>query len=188
MSRVGLKPIPVPTGVEAHIGNGVVQVKGPKGSILVHLMPGISAELKDGAIALSRADEERQSRAFHGLNRALIANAATGVSDGWKKQLDIVGIGYKAEKQAEAVVFNLGYSHPINFPVPGGDRDRGGRQSQSYYRDRASTVSRSGKSRRKSAPFVRQSPTRARASAIPERTCGPRPGSRERRHESGQRS
>jgi large subunit ribosomal protein L6 len=120
MSRVGLKPIPVPAGVDAHIGNGVVQVKGPKGSLLVHLMPGISAELKDGAIALKRANDERQSRAFHGLNRALIANAATGVSEGWKKQLDIVGIGYRAEKQGDAVLFNLGYSHPINFAVPEG--------------------------------------------------------------------
>ena len=120
MSRVGLKPIPVPKGVDAHIGNGVVQVKGPKGSILVHLMPGITAELKDGAISLARDSEERQVRAFHGLNRALIANAATGVSEGWKKELDIVGIGYRAEKQADAVVFNLGYSHPINFPVPEG--------------------------------------------------------------------
>jgi large subunit ribosomal protein L6 len=120
MSRVGLKPIPVPEGVEAHIGNGVVQVKGPKGSILVHLMPCISAELKDGAISLTRANDERQSRAFHGLNRALIANAAAGVSKGWEKQLDIVGIGYRAEKQDTAVVFNLGYSHPIHFPVPEG--------------------------------------------------------------------
>jgi large subunit ribosomal protein L6 len=115
-----LKPIPVPKGVEAHIGNGVVQVKGPKGSLLVNLMPGISAELKDGAISLTRADDERQSRAYHGLNRALIANAATGVSEGWTKQLDIIGIGYRAEKQANAVVFSLGYSHPINFAIPEG--------------------------------------------------------------------
>jgi len=120
MSRIGLKPIPVPAGVEAHIGNGVVQVKGPRGSLLINLMPCISAELKDGSISLARANEERQSRAYHGLNRALIANAATGVSEGWSKKLDVVGIGYRAEKQSDAVVFNLGYSHPINFPVPEG--------------------------------------------------------------------
>ncbi len=118
MSRIGKLPIPVPSGVDVHVGNGVVQVKGPKGSLLVHLMPGISAEVKDGVIELGRADEARQTRAFHGLNRAMIANAATGVSTGWKKELDIIGIGYRAEKQAKSVLFNLGYSHPIDFPIP----------------------------------------------------------------------
>lgn len=120
MSRIGKLPIPVPSGVDVHVGNGVVQVKGPKGSILVHLMPGIEAEVKDGKINLDRANEERQTRAFHGLNRALIANAATGVSEGWKKELDIIGIGYRAEKQSKSVTFNLGYSHPIDFPIPEG--------------------------------------------------------------------
>jgi large subunit ribosomal protein L6 len=120
MSRIGKLPVPVPSGVEIHVGNGVVQVKGPKGSVLVHLMPGIDAEVKDGKITLGRANEERQTRAFHGLNRALIANATTGVSEGWKKELDIIGIGYRAEKQAKSVVFNLGYSHTIDFPIPEG--------------------------------------------------------------------
>lgn len=120
MSRIGKLPIPVPSGVDVHVGNGVVQVKGPKGSILVHLMPGIDAEVKDGKIELGRANEERQTRAFHGLNRALIANAATGVSKGWNKELDIIGIGYRAEKKAASVMFNLGYSHPIDFPIPEG--------------------------------------------------------------------
>lgn len=120
MSRIGKLPVPVPSGVDIHVGNGVVQVKGPKGSILVHLMPGIDAEVKDGKINLNRANEERQTRAFHGLNRALIANAATGVSEGWKKELDIIGIGYRAEKQSKSVMFNLGYSHSIDFPIPEG--------------------------------------------------------------------
>ncbi len=120
MSRIGKLPIPVPSGVDVHVGNGVVQVKGPKGAILIHLMPGIDAEVKDGKINLGRVNEERQTRAFHGLNRALIANAATGVSEGWKKELDIIGIGYRAEKQAKSVVFSLGYSHTIDFPIPEG--------------------------------------------------------------------
>jgi len=120
MSRIGKLPIPVPSGVDVHVGNGVVQVKGPKGAILVHLMPGIDAEVKDGKISLGRVNEELQTRAFHGLNRALIANAAAGVSKGWKKELDIIGIGYRAEKQAKSVVFNLGYSHAIDFPIPEG--------------------------------------------------------------------
>jgi large subunit ribosomal protein L6 len=120
MSRVGRKPIPLPKGVDAHVGNGVVQVKGPMGQLLVNLMPGISAEIKDGALELGRADDERQSRAYHGLCRALIANAATGVSEGWSKSLDIIGIGYRAEKKGTSVLFNLGYSHPIDFPEPDG--------------------------------------------------------------------
>jgi len=118
MSRIGRKPVPIPKGVEAHVGNGVVQVKGPKGTLLIHLMPGISAEVKEGKVELQRENDERQTSAYHGLNRSLLANAATGVSTGWSKQLDIIGIGYRAEKQAKEVLFNLGYSHPINFPIP----------------------------------------------------------------------
>ena len=83
-------------------------------------MEGISAQVADRNFTLDRADDERQSRAFHGLARALMANAITGVSEGWSKALDIVGIGYRAEKQGKAVVFNLGYSHPINFVIPTG--------------------------------------------------------------------
>lgn len=118
MSRIGRKPVPIPKGVETHVGNGVVQVKGPKGTLLVSLMPGISAEVKDGNIELQRENDDRQTAAYHGLNRALLANATAGVSTGWSKQLDIIGIGFRAEKQANAVIFNLGYSHPINFPIP----------------------------------------------------------------------
>ena len=120
MSRIGKKPIPLPKGVEVHVGNGIVQVKGPKGDLLVNLMPGISAKVEDGVLTLERENEERQTRAYHGLNRALLANAVTGVSEGWKKELEIVGIGYRAEKKGNAVVFNLGYSHPIEYPVPEG--------------------------------------------------------------------
>ena len=121
MSRVGLKPIPIPDAVNVHIGNGVVQVKGPKGSLLVDLSPGISAEMADeGGLQLTRADEEKKTRAFHGLTRALLANAVAGVSEGWKKELQIVGIGYRAAKEGNAVVFNLGYSHPIRFEEPDG--------------------------------------------------------------------
>jgi len=120
MSRIGKKPIPLPKGVDVHVGNGVVQVKGPKGNLLVSLMPGITASIEDGILTLERANEERQTRAYHGLNRALIANAVTGVSEGWKKELEIIGIGYRAEKKGNAVVFNLGYSHPIEYPIPEG--------------------------------------------------------------------
>jgi len=118
MSRIGKKPITVPTGVDMHVGNGVVQVKGPRGSLLVNLLPGITADLKDGLLSLTRGNDEPQQRAFHGLNRALIQNAAVGVSEGWQKKLEIIGIGYKAEKKDNVVVFSLGFSHPVNFEIP----------------------------------------------------------------------
>jgi len=120
MSRIGRKPIPIPTGVDVKIDGDQVRVKGPKGALEVGLMPGITAETSDGKLVLGRTDDERQSRAAHGLARALLANAVTGVSEGWAKSLDIIGIGYRAEKQGNAVVFSLGYSHPINFAIPDG--------------------------------------------------------------------
>jgi large subunit ribosomal protein L6 len=83
-------------------------------------MPGIDASVKDGSLTLTRANDERKLRAFHGLNRALLANAVLGVSEGWKKELEIVGIGYRAEKKESSVLFNLGYSHPIDFKIPDG--------------------------------------------------------------------
>ncbi|MEE4270259.1 MAG: 50S ribosomal protein L6 [Thermoanaerobaculales bacterium] len=120
MSRTGRKPIPIPQGVEVKVEGNLVAVKGPRGALEVSLNQGISAAVADGNFSLDRADDEQQSRAYHGLARALMANAITGVSEGWSKSLDIIGIGYRAEKQGNAVVFNLGYSHPINFEIPQG--------------------------------------------------------------------
>jgi large subunit ribosomal protein L6 len=120
MSRTGRKPIPIPQGVEVKVDGASVHVKGPKGALEVSLNQGISARVADGDFTLDRADDQQQTRAYHGLARALMANAITGVSDGWSKSLDIIGIGYRAEKQSDAVVFNLGYSHPINFKIPQG--------------------------------------------------------------------
>jgi large subunit ribosomal protein L6 len=120
MSRIGKKPIPVPKGVEVKIDGSIVRIKGPKGALEVNLMKGISAQVADGDVTLDRANDEREIRAFHGLARALTANAITGVFEGWSKALDIIGIGYRAEKQGNAVVFSLGYSHPINFQIPEG--------------------------------------------------------------------
>ncbi len=120
MSRIGRKPVPIPKGVEIKIDDRVVQVKGAKGALLVQLMPGIDAKVEDGNLSLIRTGDERQQRAYHGLARALLANAVTGVSEGWKKELEIVGIGYRAEKKTSSVLFNLGYSHPIDFQIPEG--------------------------------------------------------------------
>jgi large subunit ribosomal protein L6 len=120
MSRIGKLPIPVPQGVDISIAGDVVTVKGSKGQLQVNLVPGVSAAVEDGSLNISRADDEAQTRSYHGLVRALLANAATGVSEGWSKKLEIVGIGYKAESKGKSVIFNLGYSHPIDFAVPNG--------------------------------------------------------------------
>ena len=120
MSRIGKKPIEIPQGVDIKIDGNVVHVKGPKGTLDVSLPPGISGEAADGILTVGRADEERETRAFHGLGRALVYNAVAGVSTGWSKALDIIGIGYRAEAKGNTVVFNLGYSHPINYEIPKG--------------------------------------------------------------------
>lgn len=120
MSRIGRMPVPVPQGVEISIAGEAVRVKGPKGQLQVGLLPGISAAVEDGEIKLGRTDDERQTRSYHGLLRALLANAAIGVSQGWSKELEIVGIGYRAESKGRSVLFNLGYSHPIDFKLPEG--------------------------------------------------------------------
>ncbi len=120
MSRIGRKPVAIPKGVDCHVGNGVVQVKGPRGSMLISLLPGIGANVEGGSLSLSRTSEDAKTRAFHGLNRVLIANATVGVSEGWRKQLEIIGIGYRAERDKDVVVFSLGYSHQIRFAIPEG--------------------------------------------------------------------
>ncbi|MEJ2580390.1 MAG: 50S ribosomal protein L6 [Acidobacteriota bacterium] len=120
MSRIGKLPIPLPKGVDVSISGDVVNVKGPKGQLQVTILPGITAAVEDGNLNINRADDEPQSRSFHGLTRALLANATTGVSEGWEKKLEIVGIGYRAEGKGKNVIFNLGYSHPIDFAVPDG--------------------------------------------------------------------
>ncbi len=118
MSRIGRKLIPVPAGVKVEISAGVVEVQGPKGKLRVPLPPGIRFEQKDGALVAVRQTEEQ--RALHGLARALVANAVHGVTQGFKKELDIVGVGYRAEVKGKSVIFSLGYSHPIEFPIPEG--------------------------------------------------------------------
>lgn len=120
MSRIGKMPVQIPKGVDITVDGRVIRVKGPKGLLTVNLLPGIDAAVENGEVNLSRANEERETRSFHGLNRALLANATTGVSEGWSKELEIVGIGYRAEKKGSSVVFNLGHSHPIDYPIPEG--------------------------------------------------------------------
>jgi large subunit ribosomal protein L6 len=118
MSRIGNKLIPVPSGVKVQIKDGSVEVQGPKGKMAVALPRGIRFEQKDAALIAKRESEDQ--RALHGLARALVANAVTGVTQGFKKDLDIVGVGYRAEVKGKNVVLALGYSHPIEFPIPEG--------------------------------------------------------------------
>jgi large subunit ribosomal protein L6 len=118
MSRIGNKLIPIPSGVKVQLKGDVVDVQGPKGKMSVAVPTGIRFEQKEGTLIARRDSEER--RALHGLARALVANAVTGVTQGFKKDLDIVGVGYRAEVRGKNVVFALGYSHPIEFPIPEG--------------------------------------------------------------------
>lgn len=120
MSRIGKKPIPIPNGVTVKVAADAVEVQGPKGKLRQPLPPGIVVS-RDGAslvAALARPDSDL--RKFHGLARSLVANAVTGVTDGFKKELDIVGVGYRAEVKGKQVVFALGYSHAVVFDVPPG--------------------------------------------------------------------
>src|SRR3954462_2583163 len=119
MSRVGKKPITIPSGVKVNIQGNTVLVEGPKGKLSTTVPSGIKLEQKDGLLVAVRESEDKA--ALHGLTRALVANNVEGVTKGWSKDLEIVGIGYRAElKGKKTVVFTLGYSHPIEFPLPTG--------------------------------------------------------------------
>ena len=120
MSRIGKKEIPLPKGVEVRKDGNAVTVKGPKGTLSTSLVEGIDVKVENNVVQFTRADEEKKTRAFHGLMRALVASNVKGVSEGFKKELDIVGVGYRAEVKGKEVVFQLGYSHPVRFPIPKG--------------------------------------------------------------------
>ena len=119
MSRIGRKPITIPAGVKYTVQGNNVLVEGPKGKVNALLPTGISLVQKDGQLLAERENDSQA--AIHGLARALVFNAVEGVTNGWKKELDVVGIGYRVELKGKSmVVFTLGYSHPIEFPLPTG--------------------------------------------------------------------
>jgi large subunit ribosomal protein L6 len=120
MSRIGKKPIPVPDKVKIDVKPDTVVVTGPKGTVANPIPPGIRFEQKDKQLVAIRQDDTGAQRAFHGLARALVANAVRGVTEGFSKELEIVGVGYRAEQRKNSVVFTLGYSHPIEYPIPPG--------------------------------------------------------------------
>ena len=121
MSRIGRKPVVVPAGVEVTVdANNVVTVKGPKGQLSEEISKLIKVEVKEGEIEVTRASDAREERSQHGLARTLINNMVIGVTQGFEKKLQLVGVGYKAEKKGNKLVMNLGYSHPVEMEDPEG--------------------------------------------------------------------
>ncbi len=119
MSRIGKKPIPI-KDVTVNLSNGVIKVKGKLGELAMKVHPNIKVEIGKEEITVTRPDDSKENRSLHGLTRALINNMIKGVTEGYSKSLDIVGVGYKAEAKGNAVLFSLGYSHPIYFLPPDG--------------------------------------------------------------------
>src|SRR3954449_4574844 len=120
MSRIGKKPIPIPKGVTVKVAGDAVEVQGPKGKLRQAFPAGINFEMADGHLVARIPTEDAQLGKFHGLARSLVANAVAGVTDGYKKELDIVGVGYRAEIKGKQVIFALGYSHAVVFDIPQG--------------------------------------------------------------------
>jgi large subunit ribosomal protein L6 len=113
-------PVAIPQGVEVKADRDLVRVKGPKGELTNRIPTGLSVKVEGDQVLVGRANDEKAQRALHGLLRSLVANSVEGVTKGFSRDLEIVGVGYKAEVKGKAVLFSLGYSHPVNFPIPEG--------------------------------------------------------------------
>ena len=120
MSRIGKMPVAIPKGVEIKAEADRVRVKGPKGELVSAIPTGLSVAVADGQVKIARSNDEPHTRACHGLLRSLVANSVEGVTKGFSRELEISGVGYKAEVKGKSVVFSLGYSHPVDFPIPEG--------------------------------------------------------------------
>lgn len=120
MSRIGKMPVPVPGEVTVVVDGQSVSVSGPKGTLERRFPDPVTISVVDGVATVERADDSRSARALHGLSRALLANMVTGVSDGFRRQLEIVGVGYRAALKGEDLEMQLGFSHPVTFPAPAG--------------------------------------------------------------------
>ena len=120
MSRIGKRPVAIPSGVDAQIADGILTVKGPKGSLTLSMRDEISYTVDDGSILVKPANDSKQARAFWGMQRTLVENLVTGVTDGYTKVLEITGVGYRANAQGKNLKLQLGYSHDVDFPVPEG--------------------------------------------------------------------
>ena len=115
MSRIGRKPINIPAGVEVKFENGVITAKGPKGTLTQKVNPNMAVEINDGIIEVKRPNDDKVNRSLHGLTRTLIANMMIGVTEGYKKELEVNGVGYRCQKQGKQLVMNLGFSHNVVF-------------------------------------------------------------------------
>jgi len=120
MSRVGKQPVPIPDGVKVGLEDGVFVAEGPKGRVQESLLEGLQVEIEDGVVTVTRSHETGDLRAKHGLLRALLANAVHGVAQGFTKELEIHGVGYRAQLKGKEIHMSLGYSHPVVFPIPEG--------------------------------------------------------------------
>ncbi|HEY8506825.1 MAG TPA: 50S ribosomal protein L6 [Steroidobacteraceae bacterium] len=120
MSRIGKKPIAIPNGVTVSVDGSTVTVKGPKGELKRTFDPSMKFRVENNEVIVERPSDDKRDRAMHGLTRALLANMVTGVAQGFKKTLEIVGVGYRAEKKGKTLVVNVGFSHPVNYPEPEG--------------------------------------------------------------------
>jgi large subunit ribosomal protein L6 len=120
MSRIGKKPITLPAGVQVELKDGYVSVKGQKGALKRPLLERLEVEVANGTVTVRRTSDDKRARSYHGLMRTLVANMVEGVSKGFEKKLEIVGIGYRSEMKGSDLALFLGYSHPINFPLPPG--------------------------------------------------------------------
>lgn len=120
MSRIGKKPIPIPADVTVTVKEKHVIVKGPKGELTLDLLPEVTVKVENNAVAVTRQDDERAARSRHGLTRQLLANMITGVSKGFEKRIEIIGVGYRAQAKGKSVALSLGFSHPVEYKsLPG---------------------------------------------------------------------
>ena len=118
MSRIGRKPINIPAGVTVTINDGVIEVKGPKGTLDLNYNPAMTVEVQGEEIVVTRPNDEKTNRSLHGLTRTLIANMIVGVTEGYKKEMELVGVGYRVSNEGNVMEFSLGYTHPIFLQLP----------------------------------------------------------------------
>ncbi len=120
MSRIGKKPVPIPAGVEVKVGAEAVQIKGPKGTLSTPVHASVTYAVEGSEVIVSRVDDSRLACGQHGLRRTLLANCIEGVTKGFQKALDVIGVGYKVAVQGKSVVLTVGFSHPVEYPLPAG--------------------------------------------------------------------
>jgi large subunit ribosomal protein L6 len=153
MSRIGKKPIKVPSGVIVTIGDSQLEIEGKKAKLSAPIPPGIRFELNGDTLTAIRNSDEKPYPAYHGLARALAANCIRGVAEGFSKDLDLVGIGYKVDAKAKAITLTLGYSHPIEFPIPPGITIKVEKQTRSI-QNYVSTIIISGPDKQQVGQFA----------------------------------